>query len=137
MWAYIGKRLLIAIPILVGLSVIVFAMMALIPGDPATAILGSYATPENVERLNRELGLDRSLPEQYFIWLGHLLHGDLGPLLFAQPAGGGRGVRALRRNADPGGHGAGALLAARALPPASSRRCASSAGPTASSRFWC
>ncbi len=78
MWAYIGKRLLIAIPILLGLSIIVFCMMALIPGDPATAILGSYATPENVERLNRELGLDKSLVEQYFIWLGNILQGDMG-----------------------------------------------------------
>ncbi len=78
MWGYIGKRLLIAIPILFGLSVIVFAMMALIPGDPATAILGSYATPENIERLNRQLGLDKTLVEQYFIWLGNLLQGDMG-----------------------------------------------------------
>jgi peptide/nickel transport system permease protein len=53
-------------------------MMALIPGDPATAILGNYATPENVARLNRELGLDRSLPAQYLIWLGNLLQGDMG-----------------------------------------------------------
>jgi peptide/nickel transport system permease protein len=78
MWAYIGKRLLAAIPILVGLSVIVFLMMALIPGDPATAILGSFATPENVERLNRQLGLEKSLVEQYFIWAGNLLQGDMG-----------------------------------------------------------
>jgi peptide/nickel transport system permease protein len=78
MWAYIGKRLLIAIPILFGLSIVVFAMMAMIPGDPATAILGSYATPENVERLNRQLGLDRTVVEQYFIWLGNLLQGDMG-----------------------------------------------------------
>jgi peptide/nickel transport system permease protein len=76
--AYIAKRLLAAIPVLLGLSLIVFLIMAMIPGDPATAILGSYATPENVERLNRSLGLDRSLPEQYFIWLGNLLQGDLG-----------------------------------------------------------
>jgi peptide/nickel transport system permease protein len=78
MWGYIGKRLLIAIPILFGLSIIVFGMMAMIPGDPATAILGAYATPENVERLNRQLGLDRTLVEQYFIWLGNLLQGDMG-----------------------------------------------------------
>ncbi|WP_075221702.1 ABC transporter permease [Acuticoccus yangtzensis] len=71
-------RLLTAIPVLIGLSVIVFAIMAMIPGDPATAILGSYATPENVERLNRQLGLDRSLPEQYFIWIGNILQGDFG-----------------------------------------------------------
>jgi peptide/nickel transport system permease protein len=78
MWGYIGKRLLIAIPILFGLSIIVFGMMTMIPGDPATAILGAYATPENVERLNRQLGLDRTLVEQYFIWLGNLLQGDMG-----------------------------------------------------------
>jgi peptide/nickel transport system permease protein len=50
----------------------------MIPGDPATAILGAYATPENVERLNRQLGLDKTLVEQYFIWLGNLLQGDMG-----------------------------------------------------------
>jgi peptide/nickel transport system permease protein len=78
MWAYIARRLLAAIPILIGLSVIVFGMMALIPGDPATAILGAYATPENVERLNRQLGLDQPLVAQYFTWAGNLLQGDMG-----------------------------------------------------------
>ena len=78
MAAYIAKRLLAAIPVLFGLSIIVFLIMAMIPGDPATAILGSYATPENVERLNRQLGLDRSIPEQYFIWIGNILQGDFG-----------------------------------------------------------
>lgn len=78
MWAYIAKRLIAAIPVLFGLTIIVFLIMAMIPGDPATAILGSYATPENVARLNRDLGLDKSLPEQYFIWLGNLFRGDLG-----------------------------------------------------------
>ena len=51
--AYIMKRLLAVVPVLFGLSVIVFLVMALIPGDTATAILGAYATPENVERINR------------------------------------------------------------------------------------
>jgi len=78
MSAYIGKRLLAAIPVLLGLTVIVFLIMAMIPGDPALAILGAYATPENVAKLNAELGLDRTLVEQYFIWLGNLLQGDLG-----------------------------------------------------------
>lgn len=78
MAAYIAKRLIAAIPVLFGLTIIVFLIMAMIPGDPATAILGSYATPENVARLNRDLGLDKSLPEQYFIWLGNLFQGDLG-----------------------------------------------------------
>jgi len=78
MWGYIGKRLLATVPILVGLSIIVFSMMALIPGDPATAILGAYATPENVERLNEQLGLDDPLPQQYLTWAGNLLQGDMG-----------------------------------------------------------
>lgn len=78
MGGYILKRLLSAVPVLLGITVIVFLIMAMIPGDPATAILGSYATPENVERLNRQLGLDRPLWQQYFIWLGNLLQGDFG-----------------------------------------------------------
>ncbi len=78
MWAYIAKRVLIAAPILLGLTVVIFLMLAAMPGDTATAILGAYATPENVARLNRELGLDRPLWAQYFAWLGNLLEGDMG-----------------------------------------------------------
>ena len=78
MGRYILRRFLALIPVLLGLTVIVFAIMALIPGDPATAILGSFATPENVEKLNRDLGLDRPLVQRYGIWLGNLLQGDLG-----------------------------------------------------------
>ncbi len=78
MGSYILKRLISAIPVLLGITVIVFAIMALIPGDPATAILGSYATPENVERLNRDLGLDQPAVQRYFIWLGNMLQGDFG-----------------------------------------------------------
>jgi|TARA_A100001391_G_scaffold196762_1_gene175911 peptide/nickel transport system permease protein len=75
---YILKRLISAIPVIIGLSVIVFGIMALIPGDPALAILGSYATPENVARINRELGLDRPVWEQYFVWVGNMVQGDFG-----------------------------------------------------------
>lgn len=78
MTGYIFKRLISAIPVLLGISVIVFLIMAMIPGDPATAILGSYATPENVEKLNRDLGLDKPLVHRYFIWLGNMLQGDFG-----------------------------------------------------------
>lgn len=78
MGGYILKRLISAIPVIIGLSVIVFGIMALIPGDTATALLGSYATPENVERINRELGLDRPVWEQYFVWVGNLVQGDFG-----------------------------------------------------------
>lgn len=75
---YIAKRLLLLIPVLFGISVIVFLIMAMIPGDPALAILGAYATPDSMAKLNAELGLDKPLLQQYFIWLGNLLTGDFG-----------------------------------------------------------
>jgi peptide/nickel transport system permease protein len=75
---YLIQRLLSAIPVVLGITLIVFFIISLIPGDPATAILGSYATPENVKLLNEQLGLDKGLIERYFIWLGNLVQGDLG-----------------------------------------------------------
>ena len=78
MGRYILFRAAASVPVLIGITIIVFVILSLIPGDPATAILGSYATPENVARLNAQLGLDRPLIQRYFIWLGNLLQGDLG-----------------------------------------------------------
>ena len=76
--SYLLQRLLSAIPVLLGITIIVFFIISLIPGDPATAILGSYATPEIVKLLNEQLGLDKGLVQRYFIWLGNLVQGDLG-----------------------------------------------------------
>jgi peptide/nickel transport system permease protein len=78
MGRFIFFRAAASVPVLIGITIIVFVILSLIPGDPATAILGSYATPENVARLNAQLGLDRPLVQRYFIWLGNLLEGDLG-----------------------------------------------------------
>ena len=78
MWRYILKRLLLLVPVLLGISIIVFLIMELIPGDAAQAILGSFATPENLERVRGELGLDKPLVQRYFIWLGNILQGDFG-----------------------------------------------------------
>jgi peptide/nickel transport system permease protein len=78
MLRYTLHRLLLTLPVLFGISVVVFLIMALIPGDPATAILGAFATPENAAKLRAELGLDRPLVEQYFTWAGNLLSGDFG-----------------------------------------------------------
>ncbi|MDP8919207.1 MAG: ABC transporter permease [Pseudomonadota bacterium] len=78
MGSYILRRLLSAVPVLLGLSVIVFLIMEAIPGDTATAILGSYATPENVEKLNRDLGLDKPMIVRYVSWLANMLTGDFG-----------------------------------------------------------
>ena len=72
------RRLLLAIPILIGTSIIVFAILRLIPGDPAAAILGSNATPDQLVRVRHELGLDRPWWEQFGTWVGGILHGDFG-----------------------------------------------------------
>ncbi|MEJ2659113.1 MAG: ABC transporter permease [Desulfobacteraceae bacterium] len=78
MLGYIVRRLIMMIPVLLGISVIVFFIMALIPGDPAQAILGAYATAENLADLRHALGLDKPIAQQYLIWLGNLLQGDFG-----------------------------------------------------------
>ena len=75
---YIARRILGAIPILFGLSIGLFLFLNLLPGDPATAILGQHATPELVAHLRTVLGLDQPLYLQYLGYLGRLLHGDLG-----------------------------------------------------------
>jgi peptide/nickel transport system permease protein len=76
--AYVVRRLLQLIPVLFGISLVVFLIMALLPGDPALAILGAYATPDSLASLRRELGLDQPLWMRFFIWLGHVMQGDFG-----------------------------------------------------------
>jgi peptide/nickel transport system permease protein len=75
---YIVRRLLAAIPVLFGLSVILFAFIHLIPGDPAAVILGQHATPDLVAKVRDQLGLDKPLWQQYLDYMGHLLSGDFG-----------------------------------------------------------
>ena len=78
MLGYAVRRLLQLIPVLLGISLVVFLIMALLPGDPALAILGPYATPEALASLRGELGLDEPLWRRFLLWLGNLLQGDLG-----------------------------------------------------------
>jgi peptide/nickel transport system permease protein len=78
MLSLLVRRLFWMVPVLLGISLAVFAMLKAIPGDPALQILGAYATPERVAALQRELGLDRPLPLQYLAWLDAVVHGDLG-----------------------------------------------------------
>jgi peptide/nickel transport system permease protein len=75
---YILKRLVALIPVLFGISLIVFFLIRLIPGDPAATLLGSHATPETVHELRTQLGLTQPVWRQYLTFLGHLLHGNLG-----------------------------------------------------------
>jgi len=75
---YVGARLLQAVPVLFLVSVLVFSLIHLTPGDPALELLGPNAVPEQVAALRTDLGLDRPLPVQYVVWMGHVLRGDLG-----------------------------------------------------------
>jgi peptide/nickel transport system permease protein len=74
----VGHRLLIAVPMLFGMSIVVFLVLRLAPGDPVLAILGTNATPALVTSMRADLGLDEPLFTQYVSWLGGLLTGDFG-----------------------------------------------------------
>ena len=75
---YVLKRILQMIPVLIGVSVIVFLMLSLSPGEPARLALGMNAKPEQIEAFNRENGLDKPIPVQYLNYMKGLLTGDLG-----------------------------------------------------------
>lgn len=72
------RRLALVVPILFGLSLLLFCWLRALPGDPAAALLGDRATPEAVARINAQYGFDRPIWEQYFSYLAALLRGDLG-----------------------------------------------------------
>ncbi|GAA6733311.1 ABC transporter permease [Thermus oshimai] len=78
MWSYIFRRLLGLFPVLIGITLLVFLFLQLIPGDPAQAILGERGTPEQLEALREKLGLNRPLYVQYLTFLKSVLTGDLG-----------------------------------------------------------
>ena len=82
--AYVMKRLVTMIPVLFILSVLVFSLIHLIPGNPAQVILGQDATPQAVQALEAQLGLNKPILVQYFDWLGHVLEGNLGRSLTDQ-----------------------------------------------------
>lgn len=83
MTKYILRRLLICIPVLLGLTIIIFAMVHLLPGDPAQVMLAqSGATPQAIAKLRSQLGLDLPLPVQYANYMRDLFRGDLGSSLF-------------------------------------------------------
>jgi peptide/nickel transport system permease protein len=75
---YILRRILVTIPILLIVTVIVFSVMQLLPGDPARMVLGQEATPHALEVMRERLGLNRPLHEQYLVWLAGVVQGDLG-----------------------------------------------------------
>ncbi|MFP3953328.1 MAG: ABC transporter permease [Candidatus Bipolaricaulota bacterium] len=95
MTAYILRRLLVAIPTLLVVLSLVFLLVRVAPGDPATAVLGQQASREAIENLRTKMGLDKSLWQQYVEYLSGLLHGDLGKSLISQKPIGGQVAYAL------------------------------------------
>ena len=75
---FLARRLFYLVPVLLAVSLLTFLIASLLPGDLAYVILGDQATPENVEALRRDLGLDQPIWWRYIGWLGHVLEGDLG-----------------------------------------------------------
>ena len=84
MGAYFLRRLLGLLPVLLGVSLLVFAFVRAIPGDPARVMLGERATEESVTRIRADLGLDKPITEQYLKYMGNLLTGNLGTSIFSQ-----------------------------------------------------
>ena len=82
MFAYLLRRLFGVVPVLVLVAVTTFLLVHLVPGDPAMVMLGSDATPQQLQALKTQMGLDRSLAEQFVLWLGQALRGNLGESFF-------------------------------------------------------
>ena len=98
------KRLLAALPNLVGVVVITFILTRALPGDPAAYFAGGAATAEAVEQVRKQLGLDKSLLEQFFLYVGCLSHGDFGTsLTTGQPVRFGAGSANTNSTPIPSG----------------------------------
>lgn len=80
---YVARRLLQGLLVLWGVTLVVFVVIHLVPGDPGRSVLGSRVSAAAVARLDHQLGLDRSLPDQYLHYVGGLVHGDLGQSITA------------------------------------------------------
>jgi peptide/nickel transport system permease protein len=80
--SFIAHRLVQMVPVAIGVTVLVFFMIHLVPGDPARTMLGVHASPARVAALHRQWGLDKPLPVQYERFMVRLFHGDLGNSLF-------------------------------------------------------
>ncbi len=78
MIGFLARRILIAIPVLIGVSLVAFFLVRLVPGDTATAMLGLNYSPAEAQVLREKYGLDRSLPVQYAMWIANVARGDLG-----------------------------------------------------------
>jgi peptide/nickel transport system permease protein len=78
MQRYMARRLLLAVPVILGVTALVFCLIHVAPGDPVVLMLGKFYDPQFAARQRHQLGLDRPILIQYVLWLGHLLRADLG-----------------------------------------------------------
>jgi peptide/nickel transport system permease protein len=80
MRTYLLARLALVVPVLIGVSIVTFSLIRLVPGDPVTVVLGPdvRTTPEQIQAIRTAFGLDQPAPIQYVTWMGHILRGDLG-----------------------------------------------------------
>src|ERR1700687_3108443 len=84
--SYIRKRLILSVFVLFGVTIVIFAWVHFLPGVPASILLGERATTANIAQLREQLGLNRSLPEQYWLFVSGLVQGQMGTsLVFKQP----------------------------------------------------
>jgi peptide/nickel transport system permease protein len=83
MWAYAVRRILATIPVLAIVALVVFSILHIAPGDPAGVIAGDQATEEHIQAIRRKLRLDLPFHEQFLLWLGSALRGDLGISIFS------------------------------------------------------
>ena len=83
MWMFIARRVLSTIPVMAVVAFIVFMMLRLSPGDPATVIAGDYASPQDIERIREQLGLNDPIFIQFATWIWQLLQGNLGISIFS------------------------------------------------------
>ena len=83
MFGYVLRRVLAAVPVMALVGVLVFSLLQLTPGDPATVLAGDYASAEQVAAIRAQLGLDQPVLTQFMHWAGHILRGDLGQSIYS------------------------------------------------------
>jgi peptide/nickel transport system permease protein len=86
-YRFLGERIVQLIPVILGITVLVFILLRLIPGDPARAMLGEHYTPQAAAQIRDDLGLNKTMWDQYVLFMKHLSHGDMGQSIsYREPA---------------------------------------------------
>ena len=84
MFQYVVQRIIATIPVVFLVAIITFSLVHIAPGDPAAVIAGDFGNPEDIERVRKQLGLDKPILQQFWIWLSHVARGDLGSSIFSR-----------------------------------------------------